>query len=235
MKRISFNEIILNPNYDVLEGSFGEVRRCFYKGNPYIIKTFKDLSYLKGKKRKLSLLSEVDRPGLYVYKFWVEKNSCLSEISEGKEIFKVENKNKIEALKNTKNLILTMHDEGIIHGDLINSNILVNKTVPSIIDFDNCKYKGYDIKFSDANDFTQAFMKKYGINEELDIFLFNLLTFSIINDCKMELVRQEVLKNRYGYFNYKDGIKICNSLFLDDKAPNKDFLIDTIDEAKLTF
>lgn len=235
MKRISFNEIILNPNYEVLEGSFGEVRRCFYKEKPYIIKTFKNSSYLKGKKRKLSLLSEVDKPGLYVYKFWVEKNSCLADISSGKEIYKVKQKNKIETLENTKNLILTMHNEGIIHGDLISSNILVDETVPSIIDFDNCSYRGYDIKYSDANDFTQEFMKKFGVNKELDIFLFNLLTFSIINDCKMDLTRQKISQNKYGYFDNKDGIKICNSLFLDDEVPNKDFLIDTIDKAKLTF
>lgn len=47
---------------------------------------------------------------------------------------------------------------------------------------------------------------------------------------KYSLVRQKIHQDKYGYFNNKDGIQICKSLFLDDKTINKVFLIDTIDE-----
>ena len=61
--------------------------------------------------------------------------------------------------------------------------------------------------------------------------MFNILTYYIINEEKNYfLLRQKIYQGKYGCFNNKDGIRICKSLFLDDKVPNKDFLIDTIDE-----
>ena len=74
-----------------------------------------------------------------------------------------------------------------------------------------------------------AVLKKYGICKELDIHMFNLLTYSFLNELDYYKTRYNILVNGIK-FQDKESIKICNSLFLDNKYPNKDFLIDTIDE-----
>lgn len=128
-----------------------------------------------------------------------------------------------------------MHNEGIIHSDISPSNILSKNLTSSIIDFDNSSYKGYETNIKHTNDYCLEFIEKYGIKPELDIYMFNLLTYSLMNEeDRYFMVRNNIYLNKYGYFDNNDGIKICKSLFLDDKVPNKDFLIDTIDETRFT-
>ena len=127
-----------------------------------------------------------------------------------------------------------MHENGIIHADLIGSNIMVsNLGLPCIIDFDNASYQNHKTCIYDVCDLSQSFIKQYGVEKEMDIFLFNILTFAIINECEFYLCRRNIFNENFGYFNNGDAKKICDSLFLEDKVPNKDFLIDTIDEASL--
>lgn len=77
-------------------------------------------------------------------------------------------------------------------------------------------------------------MEVYGLREEIDIYFFNLLTFYIMNECRdFYPLPKEIKEKEYGLFNNKDGIKICNTFFLDDRVPNKDFLIDVVDETNL--
>lgn len=241
MKTINYNELVFVDNDPFESGSFGTIKRCLLDGKIYMCKAFKDQSYLKGKKKKLDLLSKIDEDYIYVPKFWVKHNDSIVRYltlpSLGKDIdnLKTESKkDKIFALKSAKQRILTMHKIGIIHSDISGSNLLIdqNNTV-SAIDFDNCSYMGYQTNINHVNDYCQDFIKIYGIKPELDIFMFNLLTYYIMSD-KIDyyMVRNNIQLNNYGIFNNPDGIKICKSLFLEDKIPNKDFLIDTIDETK---
>ena len=134
-----------------------------------------------------------------------------------------------------KEQILVMHDEKIIHGDLIGSNIMISSDRNvNIIDFDNSTFDKHKTVLKHTNDFSNEFIKKYGITKEIDIFLFNILTFSIINDCSPHLVRQNILCNDFKYFDNVESKKVCNTFLLDHKTPNKDFLIDTIDETNFT-
>lgn len=123
-----------------------------------------------------------------------------------------------------------MHEYKIIHGDLSLSNIIVKNDDAYIIDFDNASYNGSKINLKDANDFTIQYVENFGVNKALDVYLFNLITFSLINNIDIKLVRSTIAEGNYGYFDSKDAIKICNQSFLQSPYSDKDFLIDTIDE-----
>lgn len=223
-------------------GFFGGIRRCTLDGKKYVCKTFYNDKYLEEKKEKLNLLSEIKQAELYVPKFWVKNDGnikrYLCEYIEGLELYYLKSEHlekTIKIIKNAKDIIQLMHQEGIIHSDLSILNIMYkanNKSV--ILDFDNSTYKGFLTNIEHARDSSKQYIKKFGINQELDIFNFNLLTFEIINQLNPTSVLEEIKSKRYGLFDDQDSIKICNSLLLDDKFPNKDFLIDTIDETSFT-
>ena len=242
MKTINYEDLKFINNEKYNSGSYGIIKKCTLNDKEYVCKYFSDNSYLKGKKRKISLLSEIDKKGLYVPRFWVKKdnnkNMYLSEFCNGKDIAFLSDESyetKLKNLKNIKELILEMHGKGIIHSDLSSSNILYSNNNIGIIDFDNSNYRGFKTNIYHTNDYCMDFIKTYGIKPELDIFMFNLLTYSIMNDdTNYHMIRNNIWLNNYGIFNNPSGIKICKSLFLDDDFPNKDFLIDTIDETNLS-
>lgn len=241
MKTIDYNDLYFidsNPHLHWASGSFGEIRRCILNDKVYTYKEFSNINYLKCRKRKLFKLSEINVPGLLMPKYWIKKQNIdsgyLTDFDYKDNMSFLLSKpleTKYQTLQNAKNLMLTMHSEKIIHGDLHDDNILTKDKVCSIIDFDNSSYGRFKTKAKDANNYCINFIKNYGIKPELDIFMFNILTYYIINEEKNYfLLRQKIYQGKYGCFNNKDGIRICKSLFLDDKVPNKDFLIDTIDE-----
>lgn len=241
METINYNELFFIDKDNFSKGTYGTVRKCVFNGKTYALKEFEDPFYLVGKRRMLEAINEVQNKSLFVPKFWVKKDEetsrYLTDFCDGKDVDAYAQypiKEKINLLKQIKNIIVTMHENGIIHADLIGSNIMVsNLGLPCIIDFDNASYQNHKTCIYDVCDLSQSFIKQYGVEKEMDIFLFNILTFAIINECEFYLCRRNIFNENFGYFNNGDAKKICDSLFLEDKVPNKDFLIDTIDEASL--
>ena len=238
MKIIDYEDLIFEDNESYGKGSFGNIKKCEVDGMTFAYKEFYDSDYLVGKKRKIDLLSNIDDPKLYVPKYWVKKdgntNRYLTDFLDGHDLDIISDEDystKFLTLKKIKEQILKMHEYGLIHSDLIGSNIMYNENDIGIVDFDNSSFGKYKTKLIHSNDLTQEFIKRYGITKELDIFIFNLVTFSVMNDIGcFYFTREKVWMSDYGVFNNTDGVKICNSFFLDDKVPNKDFLIDTIED-----
>lgn len=240
MEIIDYKDIKFIDNDIYNYGSYGSIKRCILNDKLYICKEFNDLNYLNGKRRKLDLLGDIDKKEIYTPKFWVKNNnlinSYLCDFFDGKDICAVSDRpieEKISVLKKAKQSILTMHDIGIIHSDLIDSNIMYDNDNSIIIDFDNCNYKKYKTNIVHTNDYSSKFISKYGVIKELDIFIFNLLTFSILNDRTFFMSINDIFLNEYGIFDSKDSKKICNSLLLEKSIPNKSYLIDTIDETNI--
>lgn len=238
MKKIAYESIVFIDNKeDYISGSFGSIKRCKYDKKIYAYKEFNDPNYVKGKIRKFELISEINSDRLLLPKFWIQENQnlCyLADFIQSKNLNYYKNfsiDTKIKILKKIKESILNMHENNIIHTDLHNGNIIIDDNLnPYIIDFDNCSYKKYKTDIKDANDYSQEFIKKYGIIPEIDIFMFNLLTYSFINEINYYRARINILFNEENYFNSKESKQVLNSLFLDNNYPNKDFLIDTIDD-----
>ncbi len=236
METIDFEELSFDPTKTTNFGSFSTVNRCYFDNKVYAYKEFVNNKYLNGKRRKLSKISNIDEPFLLTPKFWVRKNerksAYLTEYCDGKDIIKAD-KSLINKLKKAKKLIIKMHSYGLIHGDLIGSNIMCNDNNSFIIDFDNSSYKGSSINPKNANDYTLEYLEKFGVNKGLDVYLFNLLTFSIINNCDFYMVRNNVYKNNFGILTDKTQIDLCHAFSLEKTYSDKDFLIDTIDETKI--
>lgn len=237
MKTINYEDLIIIDKDEYSSGSYGTIKKCMYDGKIYALKTFKDDKYLNGKRRKLDRLAEINHEFLLTPKFWVkkesDKNQYLSDFCFGKDIISCEydfNPIKIKLLKSAKNAILSLHEEKIIHTDILSSNIMLENNSPKIIDFDNSTYGEFVTNLKHTNDFAFEFIKKYGIIPEIDIHMFNLLTISIMNNWDMVKVRTKLRCKEYGMFYERDAKLLCNQLFLDEDTPNKDFLIDTLDE-----
>ena len=241
LQTINYEDLMFIDEDAYSSGTYGIIKRCIFDGKLYVCKEFKDSSYLTGKKRMLNELSKIKNPNLCTPKFWIKKKDKISrylmDFCDGKDISAFEQypiKEKVNLLKKVKDLILSMHEVGIIHSDLIGSNIMVSGMNPYIIDFDNASFKRHKTCLFDVGDLSQEFINKYGIKKEIDIYIFNILTFSIINECDFYLSRKNVLSDNFGFFNNKEGRKICNGFFLDNKTPNDDFLIDTLNENSFT-
>lgn len=239
METINYKDIIFPHDLNYSQGYYGKVRLCYYNNKTYAHKSFKFKNYLNGKKNKLDAISKIQSPYLYVPLYWVtnnnQKDEYLTNYCFGKDLntfSDYEMLHKIKILKNTKKAILDMHNNGIIHADLIGSNIMIENDEARIIDFDNSNFAKFKTNPRGTNELSCKFIEEYGIIPEVDIYLFNLLTFSIINDCDLCHVRRHIQNKEYQYIDDKDAIDILKHMSFDKTTPIKDFLIDAIDESK---
>ena len=180
MKYINLNNIILSDCIGI--GSFGSIRKCYINNKLYAFKCFKEPRYLDGKKDNISKISKVSNDKqLITPNFWVIANNkkigYISNFCDGYDIG-FNTSNIIEEIKNAKEVIKRMHSYKIIHGDLISSNIMVKDKKAFIIDFDNSSINGSKINVKHTNDLSYEYINKLGVNNALDVFIFNLLTFS---------------------------------------------------------
>lgn len=239
MKSINFKDIeLLDSTYHSF-GTYARIYKCLYKNILYAYKSFNDDDFFKGKKNKLNAISKIQSPYLYTPLYWVKSdfisNNYLIKFCFGKDLnafSDYEILHKIKVLKNAKKAILNMHDNGIIHADLIGSNIMIENDEARIIDFDNSSFDRFKTNTKEINDLSCEFIEKYGIIPEVDIYTFNLITFSIINQCYFHSVRQHIQNKEYQYIDDKDAIDILKHMSFDKTTPIKDFLIDAIDESK---
>ena len=118
---------------------------------------------------------------------------------------------------------------GVIHTDIRMENVLTDGSMYFFSDFDNCNFKKYTTNIKYTSPFTKNYVNKYGFNKDLDIYLFNLMTYAILNGVSMSKITDIIGKEKnYGIFNNNDSILVCKSLLLEDRVFNNDFLIDTI-------
>lgn len=250
MKTIEYTELkVLYDNKNIGSGSFGCVRIVEFNNKQYAYKSFALDNYLNNKKEKIELIHKhIDDDFIVKPLIWVNEHGILkgylTEAINGKDMSLLmyeDTKTKIEILKDTKNKIIKMNEQGLIHFDLIGTNMLIEnlhsldnkKMNVKIIDLDNSTFKGYKTNTNDVNNFSNAFFNRYGITKEVDTYLFNILTYSTLLECDPELVPMNIDKNKHVKLQNKDFDIICETMFLDSDIPNKDFLIDTIDETKI--
>ena len=174
----------------------------------------------------------------YVPRYWVEigneKIGYLTKIHDGKDLGLSTNIGEIAVLlKEAKEQLILMHDIGLIHGDIHYCNIMYSDESTDFIDYDNSSYLNFNpdaTKYS-LNAFN--FAKAFGISKELDVFLFNKMTFELINDLDGNReVEKNIRDKEYGIFTDKESKKICRALILEGN-PSTEFLIDSPSVKKL--
>lgn len=239
MKNIDYNEITIDDKWKEKNGAYGVVKKCYLDNKTYALKLFYDKSYIRLKRKNIENLHSLNNDELLTPIFWTNnKTAYLTHFFDANELDVSEyltTKEKIEKLKNAKKVILNMHEAGIIHADLISPNILSSDKICKIIDFDNVSFLDNKVNIRQLNPTSYNFIKNYGLKKEIDIHLFNILTFYIINNSSFDRVFFDINQKNYRYFDNNDAKEICDSIILKSKVPTKDFLIDTLEESKINY
>ena len=231
MEKISINDIkiVKNINY----GSFSKIYEIVFNNKKYAFKQFKDgRIYAKGLIPKYEQLNEFSLKKSVVPNVFVEDgkmNGFLMPLHSHKcfsFLYSCPLEYQIQTLKNAKNALLELHTNNIIHGDIHVGNFLLRECL--LTDFDNSQFKRFLLNPELCSAEAMNFLTTYKLSKDLDIYLFNFMTFSILNECYYYNLESRISDKKYGVFTSKDSIKICKSLLLEDKVFNNDFLIDTI-------
>lgn len=231
MKQIDIKNLEINKHIDY--GSFSNVYSVTMDGKNYCYKKFKNCKIFGSEFfDKISSLSELQLLYSVLPKYFVKDNDefgYLTDLYNHKDLgfaYSYSLKNKILSLKVAKMALVEIQQVGLIHGDIHFGNFLLRPS--KLIDFDNCHYKAFNCNYSLLSSDAERFVNKFGMSKDLDIYLFNRMTFSLLNDKTNDIDTDLSIKN-YGLFTSKDSIKICKSLLLEDATFNNCFLIDTID------
>lgn len=228
-------------------GSFGSVYKVLYKEMLYAYKSYHndiyDTFFNKNMIEKMYVLSKIklcssvlpnnlvidenNNPVTYLTR-WINSNPLDTLIDD------IEIDKKIQILKNIKRNILLLHKQRIIHGDIHCGNILVSPNCDKtfLIDFDNCQYLNYELNFDYANITAKRFIKNYGVCKELDIYMFNRLTYEILNKLSYTEINEHIKeKNNFIFYENDDYYRICDTMLLCSKEPSDKFLIDNIQKS----
>lgn len=217
-------------------GGYSDNYKCKFNNNDFMFKKFLDADEMitPSFTDKINEINKLSDKLSYLPQYWVlNKSKCigyLTKLHPGRDIgFAVDKFELLNLLKDAKEKLLYLHELGLIHGDIHYCNILFDEGSTDIIDFDNSSYLGMNPEFSLYSTDARNFVSSYGVSKELDIFLFNLMTFEVINDLYLD---SSLYDERYGLFKDNEAKRICDSLRFE-KSPSSDFLIDTESVKKL--
>lgn len=238
MESISMFDI--NINSESFEGGFSDNYKCRLGNQEYMFKKYEypDQMISKAFIAKINKISKLSSLLPYVPRYWVEagneKIGYLTKIHDGKDLGLSTNIGEIAVLlKEAKEQLILMHDIGLIHGDIHYCNIMYSDESTDFIDYDNSSYLNFNPDATKYSVDAFNFAKTFGISKELDVFLFNKMTFELINDLDGNREVEQNLRNKdYGIFTDKESKKICRALILEGK-PSTEFLIDSPSVKKL--
>lgn len=211
-------------------GGYSDNYKCRFNNNDFMFKRFLDVDEIitPSFTDKINEISKLSDKIPYVPQYWVLRESkCIGYLTKfhpGSDIgFATGKLELLNLLKDAKEKLLYLHNFGLIHGDIHYCNILFNEGSTDFIDFDNSSYLGMNPEFSLYSTDARNFVSSYGVSKDLDIFLFNLMTYEIINDLYLT---GSLYSEHYGLFKDNDAKRICDGLRFE-KSPSSEFLIDT--------
>ena len=221
-------------------GTFADIYTANFNGNTVCYKKFLDSIDCNFAQRleKSTLVDVCDKlvfPKLlvddYGYKGYVSDYFPYFNINLLKHCSANE---KVMVLKNAKALIEKMHnDYKIIHGDLHSGNIMFDRKSKDcvIIDFDACSFDDVLVDKAHTNEYVQSYIYYNGMDFSMDVFMYNLTTFTIMNNTgSISSTLNDIFLEKYGVFDNIDGIDICNKAYRLQRTNN--YLIDCVDKKK---
>lgn len=186
MDKIYFSDLESISENNML-GSESAIYNCFFNNKFYLYK--QPLAFKQDIAEKMNLLTNIDNPYLITPKFIIYGDNyqkpigyLLYYLEKYKSLYylKISKEEKIDVLKKVKEAIIEMHKLGIIHCDLHVANIMCSKDDVKIIDLDSSKYLNYEP--DDFNSYSQEYLKINKLDKSVDIYNFNIDTFSCLNN-----------------------------------------------------
>lgn len=223
-------------------GAYGTVYSCIFNNKQYAYKNFiVDNSCKEFIKPRLDGVSKFygDSDFIFPYKFIYDNNDyfigyVMDYLSGYNSLYdiKLDYKGKIEILNRARYILDKFHNEyKHVHTDINPWNFLYNKELDKIIliDFDTCidLNNPNTMDISQLNTLAKIYCDYNGTNIGLDVFLFNLLTFSILNNIEFYDVINEIMNNNYGVIENKNAIEILSKYEdIEYNTLKKEYIID---------
>ena len=146
---------------------------------------------------------------------------------------------KYNILIQIKEAMLELHSNKVIHTDIYSGNILKKAEDYFLCDFYNATIGNNYPDLNFLSVLAYDFLEARGLSKDLDIYMFNNLTFQFLSDTGNTLDDTEatraIIRKKYGIFTSREQRKICDSLLPNNLSTgfNSDLLIDTINISKI--
>ena len=245
MRRIDVDDIELVEALG--SGAYSEVYKCKYNGDIYAFKSLYDSARVFDRVflKRLEYLNSLDlkrtvKPIFIVSQDYDTNIGYLTEVCKQDDICAIEYPiDRYEALKDAKESIVELHSYGIIHGDIYKKNFVLKDGKRVLIDLDNCDIRSSEIYMNMRNTSYPAnrFIERMGLIQNLDIYLFNILTFVSLNNYDSSSYtgtlfefERRMATSQYGIFDSRDSKRTCLTTL---KYIPDGFLIDTLDPQKM--
>jgi len=140
---------------------------------------------------------------------------------------------KLEILRSIREKVELFHEKyNMLHGDICPWNIMYNKeqNIAQLIDFDlsiDLSNKE-NIAMDNLNELAEYYVKYVGVDKDLDIFLFNLTTYSFLNEKGYLDSFDEIEANKFGIIENNNAIDILKGYkdLRTNKTLKKEYVID---------
>lgn len=235
----------INKYSELGYGSQSNVYMCDYLDSLFAYKEFWNPKVVEFIKDRLFKLSEYhnDYRFVFPYKFIYEKATdenfigyimdCLYKYEKLSSLVELDYYKKIDILKKSRHLLYNFHkDYNSIHTDICPWNIMYNleQDKVTLIDFDT--YIDLNNKPKYLCDFYSIYSSFYadnvGIDKDLDIFLFNLTTYSMLTGIEYHDVLKAINNNELDFFEsskVRDIFKSYKNIECN-KSLKKEYVID---------
>ncbi len=197
-----------------------------------LIKVFNQKEVVENKVRKLKLISQTNIKDI--------KPTALVETQDGiigymmpylKDYYNIDSlyigkKKKKEIFIKLLDKIEKLHKEGIIYGDFNSKNLLFSSNVLDSSDFDlvlcdidNVSIGGLD--FDLKSKVEERYINKFGIDETLDTYMYNLFTVCFMYNWEMPLVLDHLRYYPHHFIRLGKNYKYILDNYIN--LTNKDF------------
>lgn len=225
-------------------GSNATVYLSEYFGSNVAYKEFWNPKYVYAIKDEIIQLSEyTDTKFIFPDKIIYEKPKdeifkgytmeILYKYKQLLELYSLDKTKKISLLLKARELVEELHKKyKIIHADLAPWNFMYNEEIDNIVltDFDTSLKIKPSIQLNDIchNEIALEYAKTNKIDESLDIFLFNLCSYSLLNNVHFFNTINKIKESYFGNIEDKRAVNVLESYknFDITKSLKKEYIID---------
>lgn len=216
-------------------GAYGCVKEYLFDQEKYALKILRSTKLCKSLSlnMKFDFLSKLSLRHSCIPSYFVKDGKkiigYLSKEVQNRRIYELPtNDEKLKALLETDAAIKELHYYGVIHSDIHAGNILFDGTSRCLTDFDNCSVPNFRTKRRLCSLDAKEYLKKYGLNEGLDNYLFNLLTYRTFISYRRNEPFELSLKRTSYIVGDSEFVKISRALLLQDDVYDSDLLVDVL-------